>query len=191
MQQRQAGDHIHQLVQGLPAPGAHRLHRAIEGSGRQRRKQHETAEPHQDERPLGDVLGNVGDVEAHVEPAVAQKVQQHIEIDEQPQHAAEPGQCRRAGDHPQRRHGQRDAQEAQCPVAGGANEVFSRIGAELVGGGAVEQPRERQQREQEQDRLGRRVHQQRPQRAAPCRAGRHQKFFFRSMPAYSWPTCCS
>ena len=61
---------------------------------------------------------------------------------------------------PQRRHRQHDAEEAQRPVAGRADQVLGRVGAQAVGEGAVDQPRERQQAQHEHQRLGRRVQQQ-------------------------------
>jgi hypothetical protein len=97
---------------------------AVERRGRQRRQQHEAREAHQDERPLGDVLGDLVDLQAHVEPAVAEQVQHHVEVREQPQHAAESQQRRQVGDGSHRRDGQRQAEEAQRPVAQRADQVF-------------------------------------------------------------------
>ena len=50
---------VDQLVQHLPALGAQRLDGAVERRGRQRRQQQEGREAHQDERPLGDVPGDL------------------------------------------------------------------------------------------------------------------------------------
>ena len=72
VQDAQAGDHVDKLVQGLPALRAQRLDGAVERGRGQRRQQQKAGEAHQDERPLGDVLGDLGHVETHVEPAVAQ-----------------------------------------------------------------------------------------------------------------------
>ena len=64
-----------------------------------------------------------------------------------------------------------------------AREAAAWSGAELVRGGRVEQPREGQQAQREQQWLRRRVQQR--------GAAHRQKNFFRSMPAYSEPTCGS
>ncbi len=82
------------------------------------------------------------DVEAHVQPGVAQHVQQAVEEGIQPEHATQPGQCRPARPLTQRRDGQRQAQEAQHPVAGAASQRLGRVRPQGVGQRAVQQPQE-------------------------------------------------
>jgi len=97
--------------------------------------------------------------------AVAQQVQQGIEEGVDAQHAPKARQRGQPRRQAQRGHGQGQAQQAQRPVAHGADQRLGRVGAQAVERRRVHQPGQRQQAQHEQQRLGRRV----PQR--PVRRG--------------------
>ena len=201
VQQPEQRDRVDRAVKRLPARRAERLDRPVEGGQRQRRHQQQRAGADEDERALRDVVHDVIPDQPHVEPAVAQEVHTAVEECEQTQHAPKARERGLLRDLAQRRHGQRDAQEAQGPVAGGADQLFGRVGAEQVAAHgaldrAIQQPRERQQAQREQQRFGPGPQQHRlgaAQRHGRTRSSRcihrAQKFFVRSRPAYSCATC--
>ena len=207
VQQPEQHDRIDGTVQCLPARRPECLDRAIERGRRERQHQQQRARADEDERALRDVAHDVAPDQAHVEPAVAEKVQAAVEEREQAQHAAKARQCRLAGELAQRRHGQREAQQAQCPVTGGTDQRFGRVRAERVlahhaEDRAAQQPGEGQQADHEQHELRGRSQQHRLRLRGPHGGGARQrgaaihgavrgaqKFFFRSSPAYSDATC--
>ena len=160
MQQRQACHPVHRLVQCTPARPAQPLDGAVEGSGRQRREQQQRHKAHQNERALGDVAHHAAPVQPHVEPGIGQHVQRSIKEHKQPEHAAKACQGWRAGQHPQGRDGQHQAQTAQRPDAQRAHQRLGRVGAQRIQGSSADQPRKGQQCQRKHHRLGGAVHQQ-------------------------------
>ena len=140
VQDAQTRHRVDRAVQRLPALAPQRLDGPVERGACQQRQQQQRQRSDQDERPLGDVAQDVCQVKTHVEPAVAQQVQQPIEKHEQAQHAPKPRQLRRGREHAQRRDGQHQAQRPQRPVARGADQGFCGVGAQLVGGSGHHQP---------------------------------------------------
>jgi len=173
MQDGQHRHRIHRPVQRLPTPAAQPAHGPVERSRRQSQQQQKGRKTHQNERPFGHVLDDVGPFKTHVKPRVAQQVQTGVAKGQQAQQAAKTGQLGQGQQGAQGRHRQGHAQSAQCPVTGGADQGFGRIGAQLVLQGLHDQPGQGQQA----------CPQQRPPAARVTQQGAHQKNFFRSMPA--------
>ena len=92
-------------MQQLPTLSTDCLNRRIKRRCRQRAEQNEGQEPDQNERPFGNVLGDVGNVKAHVKPAVAEQMDNHVKINKQSQHTPKACQLRGAGSGTKRRNG--------------------------------------------------------------------------------------
>jgi len=91
-------------------------------------------------------------------------VQAGIAEAEHAQHAPKARQRGQPGQLAQRRDREREPQAAQRPVAQAADQGLGRVGAELVGSGAIDQPGQRCEAEQEQQRLRRWMQQRARQR---------------------------
>ena len=153
MQQCQQRDHIDDPVQRFPAHHTQPADRAVERCSGQWRQQQQRKKPDQDERPLDDIGQHFAELEAFVEPRVADEMQQCIEVRKQPEHPGKAHQLRRVRQLSQQRDREHHTQQSQRPVTRGAAQVLGRIGTQPIGQRAVEKPAKRQQQQRKQDHL--------------------------------------
>jgi len=147
-------------MQTVPAP-AEAPHPAGRRRDGQRHQQHERRESHRDVGALGDVRRDRVDVEPLVEHEPVQEVQGEVSEREQPEHASHAHQPRLAQRDRERRHAKRREQQSQAPLAEPVHEFVHRVCAEPEprdAGRARDQPRERQQAEEEEGGLEEATH---------------------------------
>jgi hypothetical protein len=139
-----------------------------------RKHQQQRQRADQDEGALADVTQDVGGDQPdqpHVEPGVGQQVQQGPAEGRHAQQAPKARQRAPAGGLAQRRDGQRQAQQAQRPLAAGADQRLGRVGAEAVGGRAVQQQQQRRDDGEHQQRPRQRLRQQAIHRGVSVSSG--------------------
>ncbi len=119
---------VNGAVQHLPAAPAEAANPARRGSNRQRYQQNESGKSHGDEWALVHIFPDFGKVEELVEQKIGGEVQAGVEKRKQAKHAAKANQLRNVKELAQRRDGQGDEEEAECPIAGRMLNEFERIG---------------------------------------------------------------
>ena len=150
-------------MQALPAP-AQSTHGCARGRDRERHEQQERGESGGDVGALHDVGEELGPVEGLINEQVPEEMQGDVEEREEAQHAPEQEQPRPAEERSQRGHRERREQQPQAPDAERVLDLFDRVGTEplrgrgsnvtrLQGCDAGEEPRCRQQTQEEDDRL--------------------------------------
>ena len=148
-----AGAGIDQAVQPLPAFSSQAADPAFCRCQRQRNHQREARQPSRDEAALSDIVEHFVNVEEFIEPDVSEEVQAAVEEGEESEHAAEVDEPVLARELAQWRDGKRDEKEGKSPIAGRVRDDFDGVGSKQAVEAFPRQPRERNQRGQEENRF--------------------------------------
>jgi hypothetical protein len=126
-------DGVGEAVEAQPAAAREPPHPPAGRGHRERHEREPAQRAHRDVRPLHDLGGHLAEVQLEVERGVHHEVDGGVEEREEAEHPPVPRERVPAEEAPQRRHGQREGDEAERELAGGVLQRLHRLGAEEVG----------------------------------------------------------
>src|SRR5215467_1593142 len=123
---------INGAMEHLPALSTEAADPACRGSNCQWQQQQKTQKAHGDERALGDIFPDCGEIKGLIEDQISQEVDAQVGKSEEAEHAAKTNQVRQIEKLAERRDAKSEHKETERPAASGELNELDRVSAEAI-----------------------------------------------------------